>query len=157
MTEIAEPIPTVTYSRTGPPGVVWIKRPPAVYVGIWAVLLLMIGFLFGAVVFGPGDSTAKELTEEQKATPILTQQLWPATITLRVVSEQQFAAERGDPRIIAFTRATLAPCVITIPDTWKIIFMSRDRVADFVDPTNGKTLAHEILHCYRGNWHPAWW
>lgn len=87
--------------------------------------------------------------------------LTPKTITIRILSRDQFDKEAGDPsygpgHTLAFTRWMREPCEITIPEGWKIFALPAEGQATFDSERNANTIAHEMLHCERGPWHPNW-
>ncbi len=158
---ISENTPDVLYTWTGPPGVKWIKEPPAGSVAVALFCIagasVLVGFVLAAMLFdtSSGLRAPEELTAQEKSVYQLTQKLWPLQMRLRVISKSQFEHEEPFPTL-AFSKPTIDPCEITIPDSWSITFNPSNPYpggARWTDPGNGSILAHEILHCYRGHWH----
>lgn len=132
-----------------------MQRPSAFFTAAPMVLCWLIGFVIGGIAFAPGRRTPEEFTAREKQAAVLTQPLWPLTMTLRVVSPEQFKRESPFPAL-AFSKPNYDPCEITIPDTWSIVVSPSNPYpgsAHWKDPIDGDILAHEVLHCYRGFWH----
>lgn len=88
------------------------------------------------------------------ALPVIRTKLPPMDITLRIVPREEF--EKRYINTAGITQWATRPCVIEIPSDWVVRFAPRMGYAHFMDEDNSNTLAHEILHCVHGPWHPAW-
>lgn len=100
-----------------------------------------------------------ELAPHELASRHYSARMTPATMTLRVVEARGFAteaAEGGVPGATAFTRYRREPCEISVPEGWLIEADPQRGRARFAVRENSDSLAHEILHCLRGAWHPPW-
>jgi hypothetical protein len=82
----------------------------------------------------------------------------PGDMTLRVVPRKKFDEDAGPTSLslAAFTRINDNPCTIVIPEGWQIDAVPSRGEAHFADAYNDSVVAHEILHCLRGTWHPDW-
>lgn len=101
------------------------------------------------------------LSADERSQDYLWQTTTPMDIRLRIVSKAEF--QDKDPlrsytkgEAAAFTRIDQVPCTIYIPEGWRILARSRSGIAIWGDEEDADTLAHEILHCMRGAWHPSW-
>ena len=97
-----------------------------------------------------------ELSDAERELPVLRQQTVPMSIDLEFVSAADFAKMRGSPDVLAFSLPYASPCQIVFPAgsiIWAYPADPYDGDAGWADQT-GDRLAHEILHCIRGAWHP---
>lgn len=78
----------------------------------------------------------------------------PISMKLNIVDTQTWEKTRGDPNVAAYSQPYQNTCVITIPEGWMIEVKPQDKEARWLNPEHGHYLAHEILHCLRGGWHP---
>lgn len=108
-----------------------------------------------AVAIDPLAIDPVPLSAMELAGPMLIQETWPIAISLRIVDRATFDAQTDDERVVAFTRFK-SPCEIIMPAGWPIAAWPRIGLARWVNRDDGDTLAHEILHCLRGTWHPPW-
>jgi hypothetical protein len=101
------------------------------------------------------------------ASPTMVQEIkaYPVNIELRIMDAKTFDKDakmqfsevlKNGGRILGFTRPDHDPCVIVMPDDFKIRFMPDVGYAMFRDPMDADTLAHEILHCLYSDWHKPW-
>lgn len=85
------------------------------------------------------------------------QRLTPMEIRLVIRSAENFKADAraiAKGNIEAYALPYDSPCSIFIPDDWVIQFnAAHARSGNFTRADNSNTLAHEILHCIRGQWH----
>lgn len=88
--------------------------------------------------------------------PVIRTKLPPTDIILRILPREEFERKHGK-QIAGITDWDQRPgCVIEIPSDWVVRFVPSMGYAHFMDEDNSSTLAHEILHCVHGPWHPAW-
>jgi hypothetical protein len=105
-----------------------------------------------------------------EAPPYVTVQSVPSqTVVLHFVPGRELAAQCGDPSASACSKHWLphvlgpwanlsepqAPCEIWLPKGALIAGVPAMLSAKFVDPRVANDLAHEILHCSVGGWHPT--
>lgn len=57
---------------------------------------------------------------------------------------------------LAYTYIYRNPCEIVIPAGWWIDYVAPTAEARWRDTHSGDILAHEILHCLRGDWHSVY-
>lgn len=159
MTAVSEQtaaVEQVTYTWTGPPGVVWIQRPPLI---IFLMMLLCVGMLGAVIGLAISDATREvavrnnpvEFSESEKAAAYLSQETSPVVMTLRILPRDEYRARHPGTDAIAYTHR--APCQIEIPAGWKILAQPKTGTAVWARSYDGDVLAHEILHCLRGGWH----
>lgn len=130
------------------------------FAGICFSIGAAFGFAAAATVisfdtFGSRSESFDPFTPFQLENSILVQTTWPAEIKLRIVDKSEI--ERLRPNAYAFSYTYAAAdhaCEIFIPDKMPIRFWPAQSRAEWVDKFDGDTLAHEILHCLRGSWHP---
>lgn len=144
----------MTWTATCPPGTVWIQRPP---IGLMALVLLAmfsasVGLAILLQVVFSGYAAPVELSEAERASPGLVVYTVPTAMTLRILSPEDFARKRP-PNATAWASYGEAGCTIYIQSDWAIGLYPRSGEAWFVTPANANTLAHEIAHCVRGDWH----
>lgn len=94
---------------------------------------------------------------------IATVKMTPGEILLRIVPKREFEAAPENALVkgvasglAGWTSWQRNPCLITIPEGWEIDSLPDRGYADWRSYDNSNTLAHEILHCLRGAWHPPW-
>ena len=99
-------------------------------------------------------------TEEELTHQFVRQKTWPMTMTLHIVGEKEWEAIRRSPEVIGFSTwyDGIGKCQIFIPEGAEIIALPQGNAghgdAMWRFSADGDLLAHEILHCLRGNWHP---
>ena len=96
-----------------------------------------------------------ELTPAERAADMLNTSVPPMSIRLTFEPQAQFYSGRP-PGDEAYTQIGQIPCEIVAPAGWGIHATPRFGYANWDDPDDGMILAHEILNCIRGYWHPAW-
>lgn len=84
-------------------------------------------------------------------------QIPPMTVTLRFVDPKDFYAKREH----GYTGVTLwgprlRGCTIEMPSGDVIEAWADHGFAAFANANSGPNIAHEILHCVSGTWHPGW-
>lgn len=83
--------------------------------------------------------------------------LAPMDMRLSIVPRAEFDRLVG-PGTIAFTYVRQRPCRIVVPDDWMIDYRPSAGTAIWDDSGLSNfaadILAHEILHCQIGKWHP---
>lgn len=99
-----------------------------------------------------------ELTPRERAAHMIRQETVPLTAILRILPKAEFEASRNERTKgdAGFYYDGHAPCVITIPDKWMIRANPKQGKAWFEDQGNDDfddVIAHELLHCIRGDWH----
>lgn len=99
------------------------------------------------------------LTAAQKARPVLTLATVPETVILRVLPVAEFHARFGDDiaGVSQFSLDGTLACEVFIPAGWIIASHPAKGRATFIDQGNrgyDDVLAHELLHCQNGDWHP---
>jgi hypothetical protein len=121
---------------------------------------LLMGFLCSMAMH---IEDRPQLVERQKPTDVINAH--PMNISLKIMSDRDF---QRDPNalnlmktqkmaaIAAYTVMSASPCTIALPDDFKINFIAESGLAWFNDPETSDSLAHEILHCLHGSWHPPW-
>jgi hypothetical protein len=117
---------------------------------LWMILIAMA---LPSAWIPPNPLNARQLLEQP-----LYQTMPAMSIILHVQSREQFYHENGSG-VAGYTRfAWLGhpECEITIPSDWVIEAWASRGYARFVDDANSSTLAHELLHCISGSWHPSW-
>ncbi len=127
----------------------------------WVSVLALVWLAYNIGTHNPFHDDAalrfpKELSDQERVQPFIRQATEPQTIVLRIIDPQQFKSEIGDPRTAAFSKSYREPCEITIPAGWIIVAIPSRGIAFWADDRNAVILAHEILHCIRGSWHPPW-
>lgn len=100
----------------------------------------------------PQPLTARQLTEAPAYVTIP-----PMTIALRFVDPKAFYADQAP----GFTGQSqygkgVRGCTILIPSGGIIEAWPQQGFAAFVHANDAPNLAHEILHCISGLWHPGW-
>jgi hypothetical protein len=105
------------------------------------------------------------MTEYEKAQPIMLTTIGETKIILRFVSHtewQKYDSGLSEKlqkthMLAGFAKIWRDPCEIYLPaDTHDIISVPDRGQAHFDSLTFASTLAHEILHCLKGRWHPDW-
>ena len=61
--------------------------------------------------------------------------------------------KRTGPLTISYATPYTNPCEIFLPTGMKIIAVPRQQHAYFARTEDDNSIAHEFLHCIRGNWH----
>jgi hypothetical protein len=87
-------------------------------------------------------------------------------IRVSIVPRAEFEALENEPAY-GFTYVDQSPCRVVVPDDWSIEYFPplgiaywfenvfHDKRGDVTSITSAsETLAHEILHCQIGHWHP---
>jgi hypothetical protein len=119
--------------------------------------------------FGGDLSPPRELTAAERVSGSLSMTLPPMDVELRLATPEQWKLLLGD-LAESMSGATYwiggpfyqpgRPCRVFIPAAdAKVFFTPRFGRADWdwaAGSVSGKTLAHELLHCARGGWHPRW-
>lgn len=133
----------------------------------WLPLAVIVSIFAGAwtnhqldqpVSVGRG-AVIRELTSQERAAFLIHQETVPLTAILRIVPKAEFHATRSNlvKADASFYYDGHIPCTITIPDKWVIRANPSRGMAWFEDQGNDDfddVLAHELLHCIRGAWHP---
>ena len=125
---------------------------------------LVIGFSIGTVIEAGRNAS---IYFKREAPPLQSKfvRAYPMDIRLRIVSAEEFARDvrvkhlkvtQQMSGIAAFTVLNTDPCLIVMPEGFKINVIAREGKAWFNDDETGRVLAHEILHCLHGSWHPTW-
>lgn len=106
----------------------------------------------------PSGSAPVELTAAERKEAVLIQQTVPMEIRLRVLSAADWERLGTGMKypLLGYSDIDRHPCEIYIPAGWEFAFVPAAGVAIWADPHNSDVLAHEILHCIRGKWHPDW-
>lgn len=98
-----------------------------------------------------------ELTAVEKASQsLLEYAITPLHIVVDVVPPEEIKATA--PLAYAYTQPYKDPCRIVLPAGMKIRFLPSSPTLErgfafWSDPIDGDAIAHELLHCYRGDWH----
>lgn len=120
---------------------------------LWSAACFGLGFAIGGAWWSVWltSPTPIELSLEQREDKNfrLEQRTIPMTVRLEIEDEQGF-----DPGVIAYTMPYKRPCEIHLRAGMVIDSKPRHWWADFRDPQSGEIIAHELLHCLRGTWHP---
>lgn len=115
-------------------------------------LFLSLAALFTA----DSPNSYYELTAEQHAAPALVQTLGPKVMRIEVLSNAEFDRRRTG-NAIAWAAINASPCTIYLREGMQVRFrpdgFGYPGSANFTDPDNADTIAHEMLHCYDGSWH----
>jgi hypothetical protein len=131
----------------------WIEL--ALRLGLLIFSAGLIGFTIGRSVYDPdfGQKWPLELSKTERSdAPYLVQPTEPIAVRLIVMEAGKFRKENPGAAAIAYPYAT--PCTIVIPSGWMIWAIPDDGYAKWAHSDDGDTLAHEMLHCLRGKWHP---
>lgn len=115
------------------------------------------GFIGAAVTSGffmepqlarnnPTEFKSEELVGE---TYVLTK---PLEMKLRIAPWAEYKKDHSN--MAAYSRPFAAPCEIIMPEGWWIKVNFSNYEATWLTKDDGDTLAHEILHCLKGRWHP---
>lgn len=94
----------------------------------------------------PTEFKSEELVGE---TYVLTK---PLEMKLKILPLAEYM--KNHSRAAAYSHPFTAPCEIIMPEGWWIKVNFSDYQATWLIKDNGDTLAHEILHCLKGRWHP---
>jgi len=123
-----------------------------------AIPALFLGVAFG-LFFG---SIASLVPHHRSSIPSLTQEelsydyrvmkeITPLTMTLRVVEN---VSDFGCPSwSFACTIFNRDPCEIILPAHQKVWLWPKRERAEWIDSFMSRTLVHEMMHCYYGDWH----
>jgi hypothetical protein len=106
----------------------------------------------------PGWNPPHPLNKRQLSEQPFYQPIGPMTILLRIQPRDQFYKQNGSA-INGYTHYAEKGhplCEITIPDGFIVRGVAELGFASFTDFQLAKTIAHEILHCEAGIWHPTW-
>ncbi len=96
-----------------------------------------------------------DLTPAERLAGIVRTEPTTAPIIVRFLPSAAIKQANG-PTTHAFTSAyrdLSGPCRVTLPTGMKIAFESSAHAAYFLDGRDADTVAHELLHCLRWNWH----
>jgi hypothetical protein len=125
----------------------------------WTLLGFAAGILVaGAVIasavsdFGGAQSRTVHEFADQTSAQIYTATTVPVDIELRIMDHVEY--EAAHPGTLAVSYPHRSTCRIVIPAGWSITFRPASKAAVWDNSYNGAILAHEILHCLRGSWHP---
>ena len=152
----------MTWTARCPPDTKWMRVPSGQIVAVGVFLLMAMGGILGLgaaiTVERSGYVAPVELSDTERHTLYLEEMTTPRTIKLRIADEAEFKDNLGSAlrshNVAAYAQFGNDECKITIPSGWKIKFNPRSGGARWVNDDNGNILAHEILHCLRGRWHP---
>jgi hypothetical protein len=99
-----------------------------------------------------------EFTDKEKQIPLLYQQFPAMSMIIRTVDPEEFSKKYGDDiaGVSYFGTGTGNICIIEIPSDFTIVASPIRGFANFVKKEIPIDIAHEMLHCIRGNWHPKW-
>lgn len=120
-------------------------------------LFFFIGLAAGAAYnetnkFGADAPAAVPFSEFELRQPTVSIVTTPTKIELVIDSPENIKA--AVPNAYAYSSPLSRPCKIVIPTGMLIIAQPARKKARWGDLDDDHTLAHEILHCLRGSWHP---
>lgn len=143
--------------------------PPTVEFSLREYIGLMIGVLMVGIGIGvAGQELAtlahnppvRELSVLERQQPWLRERIPPMTATLRFLPRSQFDAIKKRPDTVAFSEYLESGgfCRLTLPvDASEIEVDPQGEGivgdAEFTNPTIASKIAHELMHCIRGDWH----
>jgi len=119
---------------------------------VWATVLF-------AIYTGPREVAPIEISEAERTAPYIQQPTVPMNVDLRILSPGQFDTEKISPNTTAWTNTFSDGshrCQITLRAGAMIDANPSTRLAFWHDRSDGDEIAHELLHCIRGSWHPLW-
>lgn len=129
----------------------------AVFVLI-SITVMIVGIAGMFIPHEPAKkSAAVELTPAERESGLLLVSTVPIEIRLRILPRQAFTRDPvavAGYKTLAFSVSSRTPCEIAIPEGWEIMVWPSKGKAEWLSPSDGDTLAHEIAHCLRGRWHP---
>lgn len=119
---------------------------------IWVTFMFCL--LFAAIVgeISKPSPYKVEYSESERAQPALVDKTFSAQMTLHIVSPEEITKRNASAYALSYTERQ--PCEIFIPTGQGIWVRPAKKEAGWVNPIEGDVLAHEILHCLRGGWHP---
>jgi|ERR1019366_145842 hypothetical protein len=97
-----------------------------------------------------------EFTDKEKQMPLLYQPFPAMSMIIRTVDPKEFSKKYGDDIAGVSYFGTGNTCIIEIPSDFTIVASPIRGFANFVKKEIPIDIAHEMLHCIRGNWHPKW-
>ncbi len=122
---------------------------PAFFIGVEMAAAMKPGTAFGSVA-----SAQRELTPDELKEDFVYTRLERMDIELRIASPEDFALGAKSKLLVrAFAYDKLRPCRVVIPVGWEVWALPSQGRAGWVNEHDGDTVAHELLHCLRGNWH----
>lgn len=113
-------------------------------------------FVFGiAGLCARQQSMPPELSEAERAAWQLIVPMPQVSMTISFVSDREFGEK---PDTAGYTMLGSRPCEFRFrASEWSIVSEPETGYAIFRHPpVDGDPIAHEVLHCLRGNWHPDW-
>ncbi len=120
------------------------------------------GYVVGDSMNKPTRREPPEFPAEQRlSTEWRTARLTEQKVLLNFVSREKLAEISGSEIPEGQSAAGLTlygrnPCEIFLPDDWGVSYRPGRGQATFNSREDSDTLAHEILHCLVGAWHPKW-
>ena len=121
-----------------------------------AVVLISIGGYF-LTPYQP-TSTALEQKPPREITALefdgFVQETEPMSVIVHFVDPAEIH-RRTTPNTAAYTLPYIHPCEIFLPTGMRIAALPRKAEAYFVNTVDAGMVAHEFLHCLRGQWHPG--
>lgn len=109
---------------------------------------------FGAVRVAP-----VELTDAERTYFWVDVEVPAMDVELRTLSPERWAEVRKvleAPLLLGYASPPQEerPCRIVVPAGWRLRAYPKLGRAEWADLRNAETLAHELIHCIRGRWHP---
>lgn len=148
----------MTWTARCKPDTVWVVKPPLFPFILAAIVFMICGGVIGAAlrdsIRWSDYAQPIELSETERSYREAIVETNPNVMILRIVDGAKFDEIKPTPNTIAFASISTFPCEITIPAGYKIRFAPKEKTARFENQENANTVAHEILHCLRGSWHP---
>ncbi len=110
--------------------------------------------------FGAGSVAPADLADDERAADLLRVPVPPVDVELRFASPEQWFKIPEVWWLAAGVTWPMprpgVPCRVTVPaDGFEILARPRDGDAQWFDQSMATILAHEVLHCLRGFWHPT--
>lgn len=122
---------------------------------------VIVGYVFGMDrAFSAWNFGAQTDAADTKLTTDLSLHfLAPMDMRLSVVPRAEFDRLASARNVLAFTYVSQQPCRIVVPAEWAIVYKPSARTAfwdraDQASDLAADVIAHEILHCQIGTWHP---
>lgn len=119
-----------------------------------------------ALDFGQNSPRPTELSASERSSSELRYKLPVMDVELRFLSAVEWRQRLGDDADVmaGFTYwidgpfyQSGRPCRVFLPSQdADVVYAPGTGAAHWEDPHFGRTVAHELLHCARGAWHPPW-
>lgn len=139
----------------------WSEARPTGLILMISALSAALGTFLGVAIaieassqtrFGADAPSAVPYTQAQLSAPYLRDETRATKIELVIEAPEKIRAV--SPHAYAYAYPTTRPCRIVIPTGMQIDAAPSQAEAQWTNRSDGDVLAHEILHCLRGKWHP---